>query len=93
MDSAPSGGKSYAMALPLGPSTRLSDHPDALVELRCGACGHERDVRVDALARVAGWNAPLAQRLERFRCSRCGARRVEIRFGYENKPRGWVKHA
>lgn len=80
------------MALPLTPSTRLSDHPDAVVELRCGACGHGRDVRVEALARVVGWDAPPAQRLERFRCSRCGARRVAIRFGYERKPRGWVKN-
>jgi DNA-directed RNA polymerase subunit RPC12/RpoP len=93
MDNAASGGKCYVMALPLGPSTRLSDHPEALVELRCRVCGHGREVRVEALARVIGWDAPLAQRLERFRCSRCGARRVEIRFGYERKPRGWVRNS
>lgn len=78
------------MALPMTPSTRLSDHPGAHAELRCGGCGHRRDVRVEALARMVGWDTPLARRLERFRCSRCGARRVEIRFGYERKPRGWL---
>ena len=92
MDNSATVGKSYVMALPLGPATRLSDHPGALVELRCGACGHGRDVRVEALARVVGWDVPLAQRLERFRCSHCGARRVTIRFGYERKPRGWIKN-
>ena len=78
------------MALPLTPSSRLSDHRDAYVELRCAACGHHREVRADALARVVGWDTPLARVLERFRCSRCEARRVQIRFGYERKPRGWV---
>jgi ribosomal protein S27AE len=80
------------MALPLTPSTRLSDHRDAHVELRCGACGHQRDVRADALARLMGWETLLAPRLARFRCSRCGARRVEIRFGYDLQPRGWTLH-
>lgn len=80
------------MALPLTPWTRLSDHPEAYVELRCRKCGHGRDVHVNALARMVGWDTPLAPRLERFRCSRCGARRVEIRFGYARKPRGWVNN-
>lgn len=80
------------MALPLTPSTRLSDHCDAYVELRCTQCGHFREVHAEALARVIGWESPLARRLERFRCSRCGARRVEIRFGYEHRPRGWVRN-
>lgn len=80
------------MALPLTPSTRLCDHRDAHVELRCAACGHRRDVHVDALARMIGWETHLARRLDRFRCSRCGAHRVEIRFGYERKPRGWVSN-
>ena len=52
------------MALPLTPSTRLCDHRDAHVELRCGACGHRRDVHVDALARMIGWETYLARRLE-----------------------------
>ena len=78
------------MALPLTSSTRLADHRGAYVQLRCGVCGHRRDVYVDALARIIGWDVPLASRLEHFRCSGCGARRVEIRFGYERKPRGWV---
>ena len=81
------------MALPLTSTTRLADHRDAFVELRCGACAHQREVRADALARMLGWETPLMARLERFRCSRCGARRVEIRFGYVRRPRGWVSHS
>lgn len=82
----------WAMALPLTPSTRLAHHRDAHVELRCGECGHQRDVKVEALARMFGWETVLATRLGSFRCSRCGARRVEIHFGYDRKPRGWLKN-
>lgn len=80
------------MALPLTPSTRLSDHRDAYVEMTCRRCGHSRDMRAEALARLIGWDTVLERRLDRFRCSRCAAREVEIRFGYDRKPRGWVKH-
>ena len=78
------------MPMPLTPSSCLADHRGAIAELRCVACGHQREVSVEALGRVLGWEATLAPRLGRFRCSRCGARRVEIQFGYERKPRGWV---
>lgn len=81
------------MALPLTPSTRLADHREAHVDLRCGACGHRREVRADALARMLGWETPLKAHVRRFRCSRCGARRVEIQFGYEHRPRGWQTHS
>lgn len=80
------------MALPLAPDTRLTDHRDAHVELRCGSCGHAREMCAEALARLIGWETLLAQRLGRFRCSRCGARRVAIAFGYDRKPRGWLAH-
>lgn len=80
------------MPLPLSPKARLADHRDAHVELRCQGCGHFRDMRVEALARLVGWETVLAKHLQRFRCSGCGARRVEIAFGYDHRPRGWLKH-
>ena len=76
------------MALPLTLSTRLADHRGAYVELRCGVCGHRRDVYVDALARIIGWDVPLASRLEHFRFSGFGAHRGEDRLRSERKPHG-----
>ena len=81
-----------AMPLPLTPKTRLSDHRDAHVELRCQGCGHFRDIRAEALARLIGWETLLSKHLSRFRCSRCGARGVAITFGYDQRPRGWLNN-
>ena len=80
------------MPLPLTPETRLAEHRDAQVELRCLRCGHSREMSAEALARLIGWQTLLVNRLGQFRCSCCGARRVAIAFGYDRKPRGWLSN-
>jgi hypothetical protein len=55
---------------------KLSDHGGQYVLiLKCAHCGHTRDARPEVLARLAGWETPLAAVLARLRCSQCGAHR------------------
>lgn len=68
------------MVIPLTPSARLSHHRESFVVIRCGACGHQREVTAESLARIIGWEASLFYLRERFRCSQCDARRVEMSF-------------
>jgi hypothetical protein len=80
------------MAIPLTRSTRLAHHRQGFARLRCGRCEHLREVPVEALARLLGWDSVLIDQVTRFRCSSCGARRIEISFGYDRRPRGWSKN-
>ena len=69
---------SRVMAIPVTRSIRLSHHRESHVLIRCGACGHEREITADALARIVGWDAEPSTMGERFRCSRCGAHRAQV---------------
>lgn len=93
MDGRPVERQSFCvMPLPVGPETRLRDHPDGYVTITCRRCGHARELRAGALAPLIGWNARLAQAAERFRCSQCHARAAEVTLGFDRPPRGWTKN-
>ncbi len=80
------------MVIPLTSNANLSHHRDGYVIVSCGACGHRRDIKTEALARLFGWDTKVRLLAPRFRCSRCGKKVVEISFGYDHKPRGWAKN-
>ncbi len=80
------------MPIPLTSNANLSHHRDGYVMVSCTDCGHRRDIRTEALARIFGWDTKVRLLAPRFRCSRCGRKNVEISFGYDQKPRGWAKN-
>ena len=80
------------MAIPLTSNANLSHHREGYVIVSCCTCGHRRDIRAEALARIFGWDTKVRLLAAKFRCSSCGIKRVEISFGYDHKPRGWVKN-
>ena len=80
------------MAIPLTSNANLSHHREGFVIVTCRSCGHRRDIRSEALARIFGWDTKVRLLAAKFRCSRCAAKRVEISFGYDQKPRGWAKN-
>jgi ribosomal protein S27E len=80
------------MSIPLTSNACLAHYRGGFAVVTCTACRHERDIRVETLARRLGWDANLARALRRFRCSQCGARTVELAFAYEYKPRGRMKN-
>jgi transcription elongation factor Elf1 len=84
--------KGIRMAIPLTRSTRLVHHREGYALLRCEHCDHRREISVESLARLVGWESVLVDQLARFRCSSCGARKIEISFGYDRKPRRWSKN-
>jgi hypothetical protein len=77
--------------LPMPPDIeRLSDEFGQYdLELRCGACGHQRTTLPESLARIFGWSAKLADVAARLRCSRCDAKRCELRAFRPRKPKGY----
>jgi hypothetical protein len=68
---------------------KLSDHGGQYVlTVKC-ACGHTRTARPQTLARFAGgWDALLADVVNRMRCSRCGARKCSVSVRSETKRDG-----
>jgi hypothetical protein len=80
------------MPIPLTSNANLSHHREGYVMVRCCACGHRRDIRTEALARIFGWDTQVRRLVQRFRCSQCGEKRVDVSFGYDHKPRGWAKN-
>jgi hypothetical protein len=80
------------MSIPLTANTCLSHHRDGYAIVTCSGCGHRRDIKTEALARIIGWDTPVLPMVGRFRCSQCGAKTVEISFGYDRKPRRWAKN-
>ena len=71
----------------------LRDHFGDYVSWSPASCRHVREMTPAFLARHCrgGWDEPLANIVERFRC-RCGKKLVEVQIGFNNKPRGWVKN-
>jgi hypothetical protein len=60
------------------------------VVCECGAC---REIPPQALARLVGWKATLAQPAQRMRCSRCGKKAAEVVAVARPRPRGVPKSA
>jgi hypothetical protein len=80
--------------LPWNAIERLRDHfGDYVIVVTCRACKHSREVTPAFLARHCrgGWDEPLASIVTRFRC-RCGKKSVDVRLGFNRKPRGWSKN-
>jgi predicted RNA-binding Zn-ribbon protein involved in translation (DUF1610 family) len=84
--------KLWRMVIPLTSNANLSHHRDGYVIVKCRQCGHRRDIKTEALARLFGWDRKVRVLAERFRCSNCGAKDVDVSFGYDQKPRGWKKN-
>jgi hypothetical protein len=40
---------------------------------------------------ASGWDEPLARIIPRLRCG-CGRKSVDVRVGFNRKPRGWSKN-
>jgi len=68
--------------------TKLDDaFGDFLVRVTC-PCGVSRDIEPDALARIAGRSATLAQLATRMRCHECGRKVAEVVAVARPRPRG-----
>jgi hypothetical protein len=80
------------MPIPLTSNANLSHHRGGYVIVKCCACGHRRDIKTEALARIFGWDRKVRLIAEKFRCSNCGAKRVDVSFGYDRKPRTGMKN-
>jgi hypothetical protein len=48
------------------------------LSVQCQACKHERLIAAEALARLAGRDALVANAVRRLRCSKCDKRRVDV---------------
>jgi hypothetical protein len=59
-----------------------------LVRITCRRCKASREVKPEALARIAGWSATLEQLAKRMRCSRCGSKDAEVEAVRVPRPRG-----
>ncbi len=80
--------------LPWSSIERLRDHfGDYVIVVTCRGCQHAREIIPAFLARHCrdGWDEPLARIIARFRC-RCGSKSVDVRIGFNRKPRGWLKN-
>jgi hypothetical protein len=51
---------------------KLSGHFGQYVPTIACACGHTRTANPETLAKIAGWDATLADVVKRMRCSKCG---------------------
>jgi ribosomal protein L44E len=73
------------------PITKLSDRfADYTLRIRCRKCGHERTTEPHALAKLLGWETPLATIALRMRCSKCHVRgECELTAINPSKPRGY----
>jgi len=67
---------------------KLSDHGGQYVLTLTCACGHTRTAQPQTLARLAGWDAPLADVVKRLRCSQCGKRQCKAAVRPETKRDG-----
>jgi hypothetical protein len=89
---AASQEKLAQMPIPLTSNANLSHHRGGYVIVKCCSCGHRRDIETEALARIFGWDRKVRLIAERFRCSNCGAKQVDVSFGYDRKPRKGMKN-
>jgi hypothetical protein len=67
--------------LPLSAVRRLADFGgDFVLSVQCMACRHERPLPARELAKRWGREMPIGEIVPRLRCSRCGARRVDVQI-------------
>ncbi len=80
----------FAMMPPRPPIkvVKLSDHFGQYVLTIACPCGHTRAANPETLARIAGWDAALADVIKRMRCSKCGARKCTVNVRPETKRDG-----
>ena len=73
------------------PINKLSDRfADYTLRICCKKCGHVRTTEPHALAKLLGWETPLAVVATRLRCSKCHARgQCELEAMSQTKPRGY----
>jgi len=67
---------------------KLSDEFGQYAILLNCKCGHSRRCRPQTLAKIARWDALLADVAKRMRCSKCGQRGCEFKAEPLQKPRG-----
>lgn len=72
------------------PITKLSDRfADYTLRIRCKKCQHVRTTEPHALAKLLGWETPLAKVESRMRCSKCNVRgECELTAVNSPKPHG-----
>jgi hypothetical protein len=72
------------------PIKKLSDRfADYTLRITCKKCGHVRTTEPHALAKMMGWETPLATIALRMRCSKCDTRgECELTAFNTPKPRG-----
>jgi len=80
----------HALAAMPAPIRKLSDRfADYLLRITCRKCGHVRNTEPHALAKLLGWETPLATIAARMRCSKCNVRgECELTAIDQAKPRG-----
>ena len=92
MDGPPGTAIALRAVMPPRPPltvVKLADHfGQYVLTLTCSACGHSRIAQPQTLARMAGWNAALADVVKRMRCSKCGERKCTANVRPETKHDG-----
>jgi hypothetical protein len=79
--------------LPPNSIKKLSDRfGDYEILVRCTHCDHTRTITPHALARIFEWEAEIERIKQRFRCSKCEKRHVELTFHWSRRPRGIPKN-
>jgi hypothetical protein len=68
--------------------TKLSDNFGQFVLILTCKCGHVRTANPAVLARIAGWDALLADVVKRLRCSKCGMNECSATVRRETKRDG-----
>ena len=88
MDGAPHLRHLFRMPAPV---KKLSDRfADYTLRIACKKCGHQRTTEPHALAKLVGWETPLATIAARMRCSKRHVRgECELTAMNTPKPRGW----
>jgi hypothetical protein len=72
--------------------TKLSDRfGDYVLRITCRRCRHTRRTPPHALAKLVGWEAPMAVLAARLRCSSCHAKDCDIVAEANRRPRGVPK--
>jgi hypothetical protein len=72
---------------------KLSDRfGDYVLVITCRECKHGRRTEPQAIAKLLGWDAPLAKVAARMRCSNCGARGCDLTTESILRPRGVPKN-
>jgi ribosomal protein L44E len=76
------------------PLEKLSDNfADYELRISCRKCGHVRVTEPHALARIVGWETPVAKVVLKLRCSKCNAQgESELTALKRSKPRKYRSH-